>query len=357
MEKNILDKITGLRRKLYENAEISGQEKKTKKILEDFLRDHTSMELLPCGRGFYAAHREEGKTKPSICLRADYDALALPEGGAAHLCGHDGHSAALCGAALMLEGQKVGRDVFFLFQPEEETGSGAPGCVEIFDKEEIEEIYGGHNIPGRPLGQVSTKPGTLSCASLGLTLTFLGKAAHAATPENGISPATAVGRLLCSLPEMARPEDYEGLILATVIGVQMGEKAFGAAAADAEVWLTLRGEHDRDLERLYEKVCDMSKDLAEEFGLKLETECQDVFPASENDEACARKVLEIGEGVEMPEAMRWSEDFGHYLKRCRGAYFMIGAGEEQTPLHGEGYEYPDALLEPTAELFWKLIMS
>ena len=55
--------------------------------------------------------------------------------------------------------------------------------------------------------------------------------------------------------------------------------------------------------------------------------------------------------------MRWSEDFGHYLKRVPGAFFGIGSGTDHAPLHTESYEYPDDLLELTVRAFWKLICS
>ena len=55
--------------------------------------------------------------------------------------------------------------------------------------------------------------------------------------------------------------------------------------------------------------------------------------------------------------MRWSEDFGHYLHRCRGAFFGVGAGEDHPQIHTEHYEYPDTLLEPTVEAFRALLTS
>lgn len=153
--------ITNLRHTLHACPEISGQEKQTKETLQEFLKAHTSLELNDCGKGFYAAHREG--TGNGIAFRADYDALALPEGGAAHLCGHDGHASALCGLALMLEGKTAGRDVFLLFQPAEEIGAGAYPCTELFEKEQITEIYGAHNLPGFAFGQVYTRTGTFAC--------------------------------------------------------------------------------------------------------------------------------------------------------------------------------------------------
>ena len=353
----INQKITQLRSQLHEIAELSGQEVRTKQMLMEFLREHTTLELHSCGEGFYAAHREEHSTKPALALRADYDALAKPDGSVSHMCGHDGHAAALCGAALLAEGHTFGRNLFFLFQPAEETGAGAEPCCELFRKETVEEIYGAHNLPGWPLGQVTTRPGTFACASRGVTLRFVGKPTHAAYPENGVSPATAVGRLLCAVPELSDPANYTGMTLCTVIGVQMGEKAFGAAAEAAEVWLTLRGEHDQDLNQLFDGVLQLSQQLAQASGLEFSYEVQDVFPATENEESCAQKVMELCAGVPLEVPMRWSEDFGHYLKKCKGAFFGIGAGEDYPPLHTEYYEYPDALLQPTMDAFLALMES
>ena len=64
-----------LRHALHACPEVSGKEEKTKAMLMDFLKTHTTMELYPCGDGFYAAHRETAPYKPSLALRADYDAL------------------------------------------------------------------------------------------------------------------------------------------------------------------------------------------------------------------------------------------------------------------------------------------
>ena len=349
--------VTQLRHALFDCAEISGRELRTYRLLTSFLQEHTSLEIFPCGNGFYAAHKEASPTKPAIALRADYDALAMPDGSAKHLCGHDGHAAALCGAALWAEKKTFDRNIFFLFQPAEETGAGASRCCELFERETVDEIYGLHNLPGVPLGQVTTRPGTFACASRGLILSFHGKPTHAAYPENGISPAAAMGELLGALPVLSAPDQYTGMTLCTVIGMLMGEKAFGAAAADAEVWLTLRAEHDCDLSGLYDSILQLSQKLAMKYSLTFSHELQDVFPATKNAPACAQKVLDLCQGTLLETPMRWSEDFGHYLKKCPGAFFGIGAGETHPPLHTENYEYPDALLPYAMEAFAALMKA
>ena len=346
--------LLALRAALHACPEVSGHETRTRALLMDFLRENTSLELHPCGAGFYAAHREADASHPAVALRADYDALETPA-GAAHLCGHDGNAAALCGVALAIEGQKLGRSVFLLFQPAEETGCGALPCCELFDREQVGSLYGAHTLPGHPLGQVLTRPGTIACASQGLVLRFIGRPAHAAYPEQGVSPAPAVGRLLCALPELAAPQRYSAMALCTVIGCRMGEKAFGAAAERAELWLTLRAERQEDLAALLDAVVGAAQELAREYGLSFSREDIDVFPETRNDDACAGRVLSLPGARPLAEPMRWSEDFGHLLRRCPGAYFLIGAGENCPALHTAAYAYPDALLRPTVETFLALL--
>lgn len=227
----IENQIKELRHRLHTCPEISGQERKTKAALKQFLEESTNLELHDCGGGFYAVYRS----------------------------------------------------------------STAP-CCELFDKEEIEEIYGAHNLPGFAFGELYTKEGTFACGSEGLTLRFIGKPTHAAYPERGA-----------------------------------------------------------DLKKLCQMVLTRAEELAAQDGLILETEEQDVFPATENDSACAKKVLKVCGGRILQEPMRWSEDFGHYLNHCRGAFFGIGAGVEHPGLHTETYEYPDGLLMRTAESFLKLL--
>ena len=354
---DLLPLVTGLRQQLHACAEVSGCETRTLALLKEFLLAHTSLTLHECGGGFYAAHRE-ASSLPSLVLRADIDALATPDGPPAHLCGHDGHAAALCGVALALEGMTVGRDVLLLFQPAEETGGGAAACCEaLLAQETPGVIYGAHNLPGFPFGQVVTRPGTFACASRGVTLTFTGQPTHAAYPENGISPALPVGRLLCGLPELAAPERYRGMTMCTVIGVRMGEKAFGAAAEAAEVWLTLRGEHDDDLSALHAAVLARAGALAAEGRVAFDACEQDVFPDTDNSPVHAARVLAACHGSPLHVPMRWSEDFGHYLKQIPGAYFGIGAGEDWPDLHTASYEYPDALLQHTIDAFLRLIRA
>lgn len=75
-------------------------------------------------------------------------------------------------------------------------------------------------------------------------------------------------------------------------------------------------------------------------------------PSVEVDVSC----FKCGGGL-LPGPMRWSEDFGHYLRRCPGAFFGIGAGEGCPALHTRDYQYPDELLGPTVEAFRRILLG
>lgn len=353
----VLDKAQRLRRMLHACAEPAGQERLTIQELKQFLLRNTSLVLRDCEDGFYAIHHEARTEKSSIAIRADFDALEQKTGGAAHLCGHDGHAAALAALALAIEGKRFGRDIYLLFQGAEETGEGAIRCMRALARERIDEIYGAHNLPGFPLGRVYSCEGTFALASLGLAVTLTGVGSHAAYPELGVSPAAALGGLLLELPRFAAQYPEDDFARCTIIGAQLGEEAFGKSPAEAKLWLTLRAAKDAPLDRLHEMSEKAIMAASAKYGLKLRIEVRDPFPATVNDAACAKKVLSVCDGTVLPSPMRWSEDFGHYLKKYRGAFFGIGAGEGQLPLHNPGYEYPDALIEPTVEAFLQLIAS
>ena len=142
-----------------------------------------------------------------------------------------------------------------------------------------------------------------------------------------------------------------------MVGARVGEKAFGMAASTAEVWLTLRAEEDEVLADACGTVVRRMEELAGQAGLTLTREDQDVFPATRNDPDCARRVLTACGGAVLEQPMRWSEDFGHYLRRCPGAFFGIGAGETCRPLHSTEYQYPRELLAPSVQAFINLLAS
>jgi len=357
MEQEIIKTVRALREKLHELAEPSGEEKKTKAYLMDFLRQNTSLRLFDEGAWFCAFH-EEAKSKETIAFRADMDALLL-DGRASHLCGHDGHSAALAGLGLLLEKERLDRNIALIFQHAEETGADGKVCAEALEKYRADRVYAFHNVPGFPQSAVLLCRGTFACASRGMVLSFAGESAHAAYPEQGKNPGFAAARVILALPALSSPGGFRGLAMATLVGAAIGDTAFGAAAASARVCLTLRAWHDDDLTALAARIEKAARSEASRDGVAVSFSFCDIFPAAVNDGETLSKVEAVCqtaglETIELSEPFRWSEDFGHYGAAAKSVMVGIGAGICHPPLHTKDYVFNDEILPAALSLFLNL---
>lgn len=149
-------------------------------------------------------------------------------------------------------------------------------------------------------------------------------------------------------------------MLATLVSLHVGEKQFGISPGEGEVSFTLRAARQEALKALEGKVCAFAEELCREQGFGLEFSVQDEFPdtvnAPEVFEKCRKRLRESGISWERLEApMRWSEDFGWYLKKIPGCFLGIGAGERHPGLHTDSYEFPDALIEPAVSVLKAIV--
>lgn len=391
VDADIIEKAKRLRRELHRNAELSGCETNTKRIIIDFISKNTSLEAHDMGAWCYFVYRAKGENKRRIAFRADMDALPVDEGdalaycslrrGVSHKCGHDGHSACLAAFALFTDRHGAKNDIIFLFQHAEETGEGGPVCQRLIALEKVDEIYAFHNMPGFPLCSVAVHSGTAACASRGIIIKLKGKNSHASQPENGRNPAYALAELIAMIPavvdEAADAKRLDGapgpvpgfamsptgMVMCTVVGAECGSRedgggtdAFGTSAGFARLMLTLRAEDESRLDRLEAEMLRRAAALAERQGLGIEKELRDPFPETRNDPACAEKVRAAARALglqiaEWNEPFRSSEDFGCYLKLTPGALFYIGSGEEHAPLHTASYDFPDDLTATAVKMF------
>ncbi len=357
--------VKRLRHELHQNPEPSNFEVWTKNHIIEFLVEHTSLEIVDRGKWFYAVYHA-GKDKPNIAFRADFDALRmdetieLPYGsknkGVSHKCGHDGHSASLAGFALEIHQNGSDKNIFFLFQHAEETGDGAAEAKVFIKENKIEEIFAFHNRSGEKKNTVITIDGTSNFASRGMIITMIGKPTHASQPEFGINPAFGIAKIVTAIPSLTHSDDNQGMVLCTVIQVDVGERSFGIAASRGELLMTIRAELEDELDKLQEKFEEMAKNIAIEEGLEVSFEYNDVFPMTYNHKESSDKIRQAARNkglnlIEKGTMRRGSEDFGHYLKETKGALCYIANGEEYPELHTTGYDFPDEIIKTAVELF------
>lgn len=343
------EQIRQLRSRLHQNPEQSGLETKTMEILKEFLKANTSLKIVEREGWFYAVH-EEADARKRVAFRADMDAIFGEDGNLFHGCGHDGHSAVLAGLCLELEGKRLGKQVYFIFQPAEETGQGGEMCSSLLTEKKIDEVYAFHNLPGYPLGTVVLKKGTFACASKGVVLTFKGRQSHAAYPEQGINPAWILGELIVKIPELLASPGFSGMVLATIIEVKAGDQSFGVSPGDGRISLTLRAEKLEDLNRFEASLISFAKKRAWEQSVGLSVSFADEFPDTVNKSEVVERCKTCLRNqnipfMEIPGPLRWSEDFGWYLKKADGMFFGVGAGEDCPGLHTRDYEFPDEVIK------------
>jgi amidohydrolase len=387
IDKQIIEQIMELRKQLHRIPEHSMQEVKTKQLLMDFLKSHTALEIVDCGAWFYAVKRaydrvttENDKTfhvsevaaeipeqipeqmeeyKQPIAFRADMDAVCGKDGKPGHFCGHDGHSSVLCGLGLYLDSRKdpLAQDVYLIFQPAEEIGKGAELCRSLIKEKHIGEIYGFHNIPGKPLGTVLVKDGTFACASTGLEIHMTGTPSHAAYPEAGRNPGYALAGLLLQIEELTKQfNETKGFVRMTLIGMKLGSENYGVAASDGYLRLTVRSEGEQVFREYLAEIRKLAEVMAQKEALELSIKEIERFPSTDNHAEQVQKIRACAAShqipyIELPEPMRWSEDFGWYLQETKGAFFGIGDGEDYAQLHTEHFEFPDSILETAVTMF------
>lgn len=369
-----ISELTALRRALHRSPEISGEEAQTAaRIMAELAPLAPTRILNGLGGHGVAAVFDSGTDGPTVLFRAELDALPIQEisdapwrsqiDGKGHLCGHDGHMMFLLGLGRILSRRPVQRGrVVLMFQPAEEDGSGARAVVTDPAYSEIAPDYAFaiHNEPGRPFGHVSTRAGLINCASQGLTIRLTGKTAHAATPEDGRSPALALAELIPALEAIGRGgavDDHFRLV--TITHLNMGAPSFGIAPGDAELFVTLRTGHDGPMAALAANARAMAEAAAMRHGLRVAFEVCDEFAASINDPEAVgiaeRAMAAIGVSFgEDDLPMRASEDFGVFGWDAKAAMLCLGPGVEYAALHNPDYDFPDDLIPVGVRIFERI---
>lgn len=368
--KEILEQTIQLRHELHAYPEVSLKEKETKKRLMNFIKSNSDLTVYDQGDWFYAYYEAGDPSVKTIAFRADFDALPLSENldceyssknpGVSHKCGHDGHSAALAGLALFVWKNRPKVNIYFIFQHGEEIGMGGYPCAEFLKTTNCEAIYAFHNRSGYPAKAIIYRDGLTQCASKGLTISLQGATAHASQPEDGRNPAFAIAELIDYSKEVANPENFEELVLCTLIHAQIGEKNFGIAAGNASISFTIRANREDDMNQIEDLLKEKAETLAKRDHLQCEYTITDPFPETKNHSVEIDRIKRAAERlrlerIEMEEAWRASEDFGYYTKQIPGAIFYIGNGTDYPQLHTFSYDFPDEIIETALLMYQELI--
>lgn len=366
-----IKKIIDLRLKLHRMPELAGQEFKTTKQIEKFISKYKPdkvINLAETGKAFVFDSLKEGKT---IMFRAELDALPIQESqdflnhslidGNSHKCGHDGHMAILAGLAEAISQNRPKKGkVVLLFQPAEETLKGAVGIIDCpyFKEIEPDYIFAIHNLPGFEENSVIIRDGNFTSATNGVSISFEGDISHASSPEKGNDPTPATIRLLNYLSNELVKNEFKSFVLSTPVYTRIGTPDFGISPGSSEIKVTLRAFDYGDLDKMIGYVQEETKIIAKKFNLKYKISyTDDAAPVYNNQHAIEAFKNAANENnfkiIKVSEPFKWTDDFGYYTIKYKGALVGFGAGEIK-PLHNKEYDFQDNIIYPAINLLYSI---
>jgi amidohydrolase len=357
--------LIGLRRHLHAHPELSGEEHGTAAFLAERLAEAgLEPRMLPAGNGLVCDIGADGgpaepdEVGPMVALRADLDALPLPDtkdvpyrstvDGVCHACGHDVHVTVVLGAGLALAatGDLPGR-VRLILQPKEEVfPSGAPDMIAAGALDGVSAIYAVHCDPKIGAGVVGLRFGPLTAAADAIRVDLSGPGGHTARPHNTADLVNALGRVVTEVPALLarRVDPRAGLSL--VFGAVQAGRAANAIPQTGYAAGTVR-VLDRDA---WQAAPDLITRLVHEVvaptGATAEVHyTRGVPPVVNEPRATALLAAACGDAlgrdalVDTPQSMG-GEDFAWYLDHVPGAMARLGVGRpgEQLDLHQGSFD-------------------
>jgi len=361
-----LAELTALRRDIHAHPELAFDEYRTADIVARELQRYGLEVHRGLARTGVVGVLKAGTSSRMIGLRADMDALPLAEmnefphhskhPGKMHACGHDGHTAILLGAARHLAANPdFDGTVVFIFQPAEESEGGAAVMIEdgLFEQFPVESIFGLHNWPGIPVGEMMVMPGPVMAGTCGFEMHVRGHGCHAAMPHQGIDAIVTGAQLVQALQTVVsrtlHPCD------AAVVSVTQFHAGEAWNIIPEEVVMrgtirTFKPEVQEAVERAIERLC---SGIASANGAQISVRFDRRYPPTVNSPAEARFCQQVAADVFGQDKVlqdilpsMGAEDFAYMLKEKPGCYVWLGNGPGTggCTLHNPHYDFNDDLL-------------
>jgi amidohydrolase len=293
---------------------------------------------------------EGARPGPTVLLRADMDALPMPENsglkfaseieGRMHACGHDTHVAMLASAARMLAERRdvlAGR-VLLMFQPGEEGFHGARYMIEegLLDDQgpggRPDSAFALHISATLPSGELHVRPGPLMAAADTVRVTVHGRGGHASAPHDALDPIPAAAAMVGALQTaLTRRVDAQHAAVLTIAHIVAGttDNVIPETAHLEGTLRTLAPEVRSDLRSLVRTTC---LHTAMAYGCTAQVEIDPGYPVTVNDGDATAQVERVASSlfgrrkvVDMPAPIMGAEDFSYVLEQVPGALAFLGA--------------------------------
>ena len=373
MERKALEqKLTGFFEELHMHPELSYEEyETTERIKRELTAAGIEILQIPLKTGVTAIVRgaKPGKT---YGLRCDIDALPIEEEtdlpyksktpGKMHACGHDFHTAAVFGAALLLQERKeeLQGTVKILFQPAEESSHGAETVLETGVLSDVTAIFGLHTAAYLPVGTLGIRAGSVMAAVDRFELNITGTGCHGGHPDEGVDTilvAASVIQAFQSIVGRNLNPFHTGVVSVTRIN---GGNTWNVIPDKVELEGTVRSMEKDDRIFIERRMREIAEHTAAAYGANAELLWYPGPPATVNEKAWsafAQKVAEESGFEVVPQRnSTGGEDFAFYLEKIPGCFINVGTGVGY-PNHHPKFYADEAALTPAAEYLEKLLVE
>ena len=349
-----LDELIAFRRDLHAHPELSFHEyRTTDRIVARLEAAGLSPKRLE-GTGVVV---DIGSGPIATAIRGDIDALPIIEEsglpfasrnhGVTHACGHDVHTTAALGTALMLaeldRERPLRATVRVLFQPAEETmPGGALACIDQGVLSGVPRIVALHCDPRIEVGRIGTRIGSITSASDTIRIELTGRGGHTSRPHLTEDLVFALSQIAINVPAvLSRRVDVRSGV-SMVWGQISAGSAPNAIPASGSMSGTMRCLDREAWHSAGELLDEVVQQVAAPYGVDVSLEHPRGVPPVVNSEhetalieAAARAELGEDAVVLTPQSMG-GEDFAWFLAEVPGSMFRLGThtpGGEEYDLH------------------------
>jgi hippurate hydrolase len=287
-----------------------------------------------------------GRPGPCILLRADMDALPMPEDtgldfasrtpGAMHACGHDAHTAMLVAAAGLLAERRaeLAGDVKLFFQTGEEGHFGARLCLEegLLDRDRPPDAAFALHVDARmPVGRVAGRGGPLLASQNRWRIEVKGRGGHASMPHQAVDPIPAACEIVTGLQTMVtRRIPAQDPVVITTTRIDAGTTD-NVIPESAHLLGTMRATSERSRAAAEEGIHRVAYGIAQSHGVEAHVEIDEGYPVTVNDPDFLELTREVAGEVlgerafaRMRTPIMGAEDFSYVLQRWPGAMLFVG---------------------------------
>lgn len=362
------------RRDFHRNPELSFKEKETARKVASVLTN-LGLEVRTGigGHGLVGLLHGKGQG-PTVALRSDMDALPIQDEkdcpyrsqvpGVMHACGHDGHMAALLGAAAILTDIKEqwNGSILFLFQHAEELLPG--GAVSMIDEgvlDGVDGIFGLHLWTPLPCGVIGIRSGEIMASADSFEVEITGKGGHGGLPHEAIDSVVIASHVIVQLQTII--SRYLNPLDAGVITIGQIEagNTYNVIAERCRFLGTVRAFKQGTREAIVKKMEEVIQAVCRMFGADYRFHYTWGYPPVVNDPEATNRLIEsakeiVGEqGVWKIDPVMAGEDFAYYLKERPGAFCFLGAGNPErnitAPHHHPLFDFDEQAMKIGAELW------